>query len=64
MHTLKSKIPPSGLGGFGGVDAQVNKRRGGVGDRCGVKTDGAPVELEGANYRFNGNVTNLSIGPS
>lgn len=25
---------------------------------------GAPVELEGANYRFNGNVTNLTIGPS
>jgi hypothetical protein len=25
---------------------------------------GAPVELEGSNYRFNGNVTNLSIGPS
>lgn len=25
---------------------------------------GAPVELEGSNYRFNGTVTNLSIGPS
>jgi hypothetical protein len=23
---------------------------------------GAPVELEGSNYRFNGNVTNLTIG--
>jgi hypothetical protein len=25
---------------------------------------GAPVELEGSNYRFNGTVTNLSLGAS
>lgn len=41
-------------------------RRGGSGVVFGNQTlkIGAPVELEGANYRFNGTVTNLVISPS
>lgn len=55
---------------FGTFDARFilegRGRKGGGGVVFGNQTlkIGAPVELEGSNYRFNGNVTNLSIGPS
>ncbi|MFN9546614.1 MAG: DUF4330 domain-containing protein [Cyanobacteriota bacterium] len=53
---------------FGTFDARFTLvgqgRKGGGGVVLGNQTlkIGAPVELEGSNYRFNGNVTNLSIG--
>jgi hypothetical protein len=55
---------------FGTFDARFilegRGRKGGGGVVFGNQTlkIGAPVELEGSNYRFNGNVTNLAIGPS
>jgi hypothetical protein len=55
---------------FGTFDARFTLegrgRKGGGGVVFGNQTlkIGAPVELEGANYRFSGNVTNLVIGPS
>jgi hypothetical protein len=53
---------------FGTFDARFilegQGRKGGGGVVFGNQTlkIGAPVELEGSNYRFNGNVTNLAIG--
>ncbi|MEB3317304.1 MAG: DUF4330 domain-containing protein [Cyanobacteriota bacterium] len=53
---------------FGTFDARFilkgEGRRGGGGVVLGNQTlkIGAPVELEGSNYRFNGNVTNLVVG--
>ena len=53
---------------FGTFDArfilQGEGRKGGGGVVLGNQTlkIGAPVELEGSNYRFNGNVTNLVVG--
>ncbi|MFN9646360.1 MAG: DUF4330 domain-containing protein [Cyanobacteriota bacterium] len=53
---------------FGTFDARFilegQGRRGGGGVVLGNQTlkIGAPVELEGTNYRFNGNVTNLVVG--
>lgn len=55
---------------FGTFDARFilegRGRKGGSGVVFGNQTlkIGAPVELEGSNYRFSGNVTNLAIGPS
>jgi hypothetical protein len=55
---------------FGTFDARFTLegrgRKGGGGVVFGNQTlkIGAPVELEGSNYRFSGNVTNLVIGPS
>lgn len=55
---------------FGTFDARFilegRGRKGGQGVVFGNQTlkIGAPVELEGSNYRFSGNVTNLVIGPS
>ncbi|MEB3334367.1 MAG: DUF4330 domain-containing protein [Cyanobacteriota bacterium] len=53
---------------FGTFDARFilegQGRKGGGGVVLGNQTlkIGAPVELEGSNYRFNGNVTNLTVG--
>jgi hypothetical protein len=53
---------------FGTFDARFvlegQGRKGGGGVVLGNQTlkIGAPVELEGSNYRFNGNVTNLVVG--
>lgn len=53
---------------FGTFDARFilegRGRKGGRGVVFGNQTlkIGAPVELEGSNYRFSGNVTNLAIG--
>ncbi|MEB3244007.1 MAG: DUF4330 domain-containing protein [Cyanobacteriota bacterium] len=55
---------------FGTFDARFilegRGRKGGGGVVFGNQTlkIGAPIELEGTRYRFNGNVTNLTIGAS
>ncbi|MFM9073313.1 MAG: DUF4330 domain-containing protein [Cyanobium sp.] len=55
---------------FGTFDARFilegrgRKRGGGVVFGNQNLKIGAPVELEGSNYRFSGTVTNLAIGPS